>query len=164
DADDVVEAVLDRREVGQDEVDPWLVLLGEEHAAVDDEDLAVVLEGGHVAADLTETTDRSHAERALGEGFGSGDGGGHGRLLCRTLRARSYVFSAWERSSSGAVHLRQGAAGGGVAVGTEVGEVGPGDTGDQRELVLDDRGLPFLRSDQWQAHTRAADTSEAVQD
>ena len=40
DADDVVEAVLDRLEVGQDQVDARLVLLGEEHAAVDDEDLA----------------------------------------------------------------------------------------------------------------------------
>ena len=44
DADDVVEARLDRLEVGQDQVDAGLVLLGEEHAAVDDEELAVVLE------------------------------------------------------------------------------------------------------------------------
>ena len=41
DADDVVEPVLDRLEVGQDQVDAGLVLLGEEHAAVDDEELAV---------------------------------------------------------------------------------------------------------------------------
>ena len=45
DADDVVQAVLDRREVGQDQVDAGLVLLGEQHAAVDDQDLAVDLEG-----------------------------------------------------------------------------------------------------------------------
>ena len=41
DADDVVEPVPDRLEVGQDQVDAGLVLLGEEHAAVDDEELAV---------------------------------------------------------------------------------------------------------------------------
>ena len=44
DADDVVEAVPDGREVGQDQVDAGLVLFGEEHAGVDDEDLAVELE------------------------------------------------------------------------------------------------------------------------
>ncbi len=55
DADDVVEALLDRLEVGQDQVDARLVLLGEQHAAVDDEQLALVLEDGHVAADLAET-------------------------------------------------------------------------------------------------------------
>ena len=64
DADDVVEAVPDRAEVGQDQVDAGLVLLGEEHAAVDDEDLAVDLEGGHVAADLAEAADRGDAEGA----------------------------------------------------------------------------------------------------
>ena len=46
------------REVGQDQVDARLVLLGEEHAAVDDEELAVELEDGHVAADLAETAER----------------------------------------------------------------------------------------------------------
>ena len=40
DADDGVEPVPDPAEVGQDHVDAGLVLLGEEHAAVDDEQLA----------------------------------------------------------------------------------------------------------------------------
>src|SRR3546814_15699637 len=66
--DDVVEAIADGLEVGQDQVDTGLVLLGEEHAAVDDQDLAVVLEHGHVAADLAETTDRDDPQRSLVEG------------------------------------------------------------------------------------------------
>ena len=41
DAYDVVEPVADVVEVGQDQVDAGLVVLGEEHAAVDDEQLAV---------------------------------------------------------------------------------------------------------------------------
>ncbi len=51
-------------EVGQDQVDARLVLLGEQHAAVDDEDLAVDLVARHVAADLAEAADRDDAERA----------------------------------------------------------------------------------------------------
>jgi hypothetical protein len=34
---DVVEAVPDVLEVGQDEIDPGLVIFGEEHSAVDDQ-------------------------------------------------------------------------------------------------------------------------------
>ena len=55
---DGVEAVPDRLEVGEDQVDPGVVVLGEEHAAVDDEQAAVVLEDGHVAADLAEAAER----------------------------------------------------------------------------------------------------------
>ena len=64
DAEDVVEAVADGAEVGQDQVDAGLVLLGEEHAAVDDEELAVDLEDGHVAADLAETADGGDPKRS----------------------------------------------------------------------------------------------------
>ena len=55
---DLVEAVPDPGEVGQDHVDAGLVLLGEEHAAVDDEQPAGVLEDRHVAADLTQAAQR----------------------------------------------------------------------------------------------------------
>lgn len=68
DADDVIQAVADRLEVGKDQVDTRLVLLGEEHAAVDDQDLAVVLEHGHVPADLAEAADRDDPERSFVEG------------------------------------------------------------------------------------------------
>ena len=53
---------------GQDEVDAGLVVLGEQHAAVDDEQAAAVLEHGHVAADLAEAAERDDAQGALGEG------------------------------------------------------------------------------------------------
>ena len=82
DADDVVEPALDRLEVGQDQVDARLVLLGEEHAAVDDEELAAVLEDGHVAADLAEAAERRHAERAGFEGGRVVYGAGHQSPSC----------------------------------------------------------------------------------
>ena len=55
---DLVEAVSDRVEVGQDQVDARMVLLGEEDAAVDDQQAPVVLEDGHVATDLAEPAER----------------------------------------------------------------------------------------------------------
>ena len=67
DALDVVEAVPDGREVRQDQVDSGLLLLGEEHAAVDDQQAAVVLEDRHVAADLAEAAERGDAQAALRE-------------------------------------------------------------------------------------------------
>ena len=53
---DVVEAIGDVVKVGQDEVDAGLVLFREQHSAVDDQQLAVELEDGHVATDLAEPT------------------------------------------------------------------------------------------------------------
>ena len=67
-ADDVVEPVPDRGEVGEDHVDAGLVLLGEQHAAVDDQQLAGVLEDRHVAADLAEAAEGDHAQAAVGQG------------------------------------------------------------------------------------------------
>ena len=66
DADDVVEAVPDGGEVRQDQVDARLLLLGEEDAAVDDQQLAAVFEDRHVAADLTEAAERGDAQAAFG--------------------------------------------------------------------------------------------------
>ena len=65
DALDVVEAVPDGREVRQDQVDSGLLLLGEEHAAVDDQQAAAVLEDRHVAADLAEAAERGDPQAAL---------------------------------------------------------------------------------------------------
>ena len=67
---DVIQTVLDGGEVGEDEIDARLVLLGEEDTAVDDEELAVNLEHGHVAPDLAETTQGRDAHRAVGDGTG----------------------------------------------------------------------------------------------
>ncbi|GAA3493095.1 hypothetical protein GCM10019016_001940 [Streptomyces prasinosporus] len=67
DALDVVETVPDGREVGQDQVDSGLLLLGEEHSAVDDQQTASVLEDRHVAADLAEAAERGDPQAAFGK-------------------------------------------------------------------------------------------------
>ncbi len=54
-------------EVRKDQVDSGLFLLGEEDAAVDDEQSALVFEDRHVAADLAETAERGDAQAALRE-------------------------------------------------------------------------------------------------
>ncbi len=77
DADDVIEAVLEGLEVGKDEVHSRLVLFGEEHAAVHDEDLAVELEDRHVAADLAEAPQRDDAKRPRLERGRGENGVGH---------------------------------------------------------------------------------------
>ena len=59
-----VEAVPDPGEVREDDVHAGLVLLGEQHAAVDDEQLALVLEDGHVATDLAQPA-QAHDPQAL---------------------------------------------------------------------------------------------------
>ncbi|CAB4935134.1 unannotated protein [freshwater metagenome] len=62
DGNDVVEAIPDATPVGEDDVDAGLMLLGKQHAAVDDEQLSVEFEDGHVPADLAETARRDHAK------------------------------------------------------------------------------------------------------
>jgi hypothetical protein len=64
---DLVEAVPDRAEVRQDHVDPGLVLLGEQDAAVDDQQASPVLEHGHVAADLAQAAQGDDTECAVRE-------------------------------------------------------------------------------------------------
>ena len=67
DGDDVLHPAAEVGEVGQDHVDAGLGLLGEQHPAVDDEQLALVLEDGHVATDLAEATERDDAQSPLGQ-------------------------------------------------------------------------------------------------
>ncbi|MEI5101242.1 hypothetical protein RB200_25205 [Streptomyces sp. PmtG] len=67
DALDVVEAVTDGREIRQDQVDSGLLLLREEHSAVDDQQTPVVLEDRHVPADLAEAAERGDPQAALRE-------------------------------------------------------------------------------------------------
>jgi len=74
---DLVEAVLDVPEVGEDEVDARLGRAREEHAAVDDQQLAVVLEDGHVAADLGDAAEGDDAQRALARLGRCGQADGH---------------------------------------------------------------------------------------
>src|ERR1019366_7677031 len=102
---DVAQAALERREVRQDQVDARLVRLGEQHAAVDDEEAARVLEDGHVAADLTEPAQRDDAQPVSGQGRRRPEAGV--RMAHRsftppaTRSARSCSVSAGVASTSG---------------------------------------------------------------
>ncbi len=62
---DLVETVLDVVEVGQDQVDARLFLFREQHAAVDEQDVAVVFDHIHVAADFAQAAQRHDAHGAL---------------------------------------------------------------------------------------------------
>jgi hypothetical protein len=61
-AKNIVEPIANRAEVRKDEVNTGLVFLGEQHATVDDQDLAVDLKRGHVATYFTKTADRRYAK------------------------------------------------------------------------------------------------------
>ena len=52
------------REIRQDQVDAGLVVRREQHAAVDDQQPAQVLENGHVAADFADTAQRGDPQPA----------------------------------------------------------------------------------------------------
>jgi hypothetical protein len=62
---DVGAALLEVRDVGDDEVDAEHLLVGEHEAAVDDDDLVAVLEDVHVLADLAHPAERDDAERLI---------------------------------------------------------------------------------------------------
>src|SRR3954471_7563311 len=53
--------------------------------------------------------------------------------------------------ASGARDLRECTAGGGIAVGAEVGEVDAGHVVDEGDLVFDERGFGFFGADERQA-------------
>ena len=88
---DVVEPVRDVLEVGQDQVDAGVVVLGEEHAAVDDEQPAGVLEDGHVAADLAEPAEGDDAERRPAGSGGGAVSSGWGWLNVESSSCREAV-------------------------------------------------------------------------
>src|SRR5665648_270735 len=62
---DVVEPVGDVLEIRQDQVDARVVVLREEHSAVDDQQPPCVLDDGHVATDLAQTPQRHDAHGIL---------------------------------------------------------------------------------------------------
>ena len=62
-ADHVVQPMGDRVEPRQDQVDPGMVVLGEQHAAVDQQQLAVVLQHRHVPPDVAQATERNDPQR-----------------------------------------------------------------------------------------------------
>src|SRR5690625_7004670 len=97
DRGDVVEAIADLLEVRQDQVDAGLRILGEQYAAVDDQQSPLELEDRHVAADVPETAQRRHAQgvapqlRRLVEPMGqrseehTSELQSRGHLVCRLL-------------------------------------------------------------------------------
>jgi hypothetical protein len=58
---DVVQAVPDVVEVGQDEVNPGLIIVREQHTAVDDEQASLMLKNGHIPADLAKASQGDNA-------------------------------------------------------------------------------------------------------
>ena len=62
---DVGLALLQVGDVGDDEVDPEHLLVGEHQAAVDDDDVVAVLEHVHVLADLADPAERDDPERSV---------------------------------------------------------------------------------------------------
>ncbi|CNK32221.1 Uncharacterised protein [Mycobacterium tuberculosis] len=67
---DVVEPVLDVPQVGQDQIDAGLVVGGEHHAAVDDEQPAEVFENRHVTADFVDAAQRGDPQPTGGQRAG----------------------------------------------------------------------------------------------
>ena len=111
---DVVQPVQDGREVGQDQVDAGLVDVREQHSTVDDEQLAAVLEDGHVAADRAEPAERGDPQAALGQRRwrGSSSGGvsgiGHGAGSSgRSRPASAQSLRSWATSAVGRVDQRR---------------------------------------------------------
>ena len=75
-----------RAEVGQDQVHTRLRVLREQHATVDDEQPARVLEDSHVAADLPEAAQSEQAQAVRGQGWRGAEIGvrvAHGDVLSR---------------------------------------------------------------------------------
>jgi hypothetical protein len=63
---DVIESVPNRLEVRKDQVDTGLRLVGEQHPAVDHQQLASVLQDGHVATNLAQTAERDNTKASVG--------------------------------------------------------------------------------------------------
>ena len=97
---DGIEPVPDGVEVGQDQVDAGVVLLREQHPAVDDEQAAVVLEDGHVAADLAETTESDHPEPPVRQGRRRGQLGVRMAQLRRPASFRAVRTTSTRASSA----------------------------------------------------------------
>ena len=64
----VVEAILDVAKVGQYQVDAGFVVTGEQHAAVDDQQSAEMLENGHVAADFADPAQSGDPQASRDQG------------------------------------------------------------------------------------------------
>jgi hypothetical protein len=106
DRHDVLDPVPDPGEVGEDDVDPGLGLLGEQHPAVDDEQLAGVLEDGHIATDLTQSAQAHHPQAVPGQ-CGRRTEFGVRMTHSSSLKRRSDAASAAERPTMRKGNRRQ---------------------------------------------------------
>ena len=64
---DVVKPVFDMAQVGQNQIDAGLVMGGEHHPAVDDQQPAQVFENGHVAADFADAAQCGDPQPSRGQ-------------------------------------------------------------------------------------------------
>ena len=128
---DVVEPVLDVLEVREDQVDAGVVVLGEEHAAVDDEQLALRLDDGHVAADLAETAEGDDAQAVGGERRAGRVSSGWGWLTVESPTALE--------SPAGAGRATRGSVGGARPAGRRT-------AADVDDAELPERGLGHDRT------------------
>ena len=65
DGAELVLALHDVGEVGQDQIDPGVIVVGEHDAGIDDDHVVTELDDGHVLADLVEPAERDDAEALL---------------------------------------------------------------------------------------------------
>ena len=98
---DVIQPAFQRAEVRQDQVHAGLVRLGEQHPAVHDEQAAVVLQHGHVPADLAQAAKAHDAQRAGREG---------GRCAQLRVRVTHLIFTPPATRSARSCSISAGVA------------------------------------------------------
>ena len=65
-AADIVQPLADGVEAGQDQIDPGMIIFWKQHAAVDQQQLAVELHDCHIPTDVAQATERDDAHRVRG--------------------------------------------------------------------------------------------------
>ena len=86
---DVVEAVFDMADVGQDQVDARFIVPGEQHSTVDDEQPAQMLENRHIATDFADAAQRGDTQRTRGQRRGRKHRLGHRSTAAARISAAS---------------------------------------------------------------------------
>jgi hypothetical protein len=76
-ADNIIESVTDVAKVRQNNVNARLVFLWEQHSTVNDQQLAVYFEHGHVSTDFTDATEGNDAQDSASQRCWRGKGLNH---------------------------------------------------------------------------------------
>ena len=88
-AADILKTFTDGVEARQDQVDARMIIFWKQHAAVDEQQLAVELHHGHVATDIAQTAQRDDAHRVrCQQGRDLQATGGHGRKATGQIASR----------------------------------------------------------------------------